>query len=586
MYSDNEFLSQLMREEDILDILEDKTLDLKLRTELLRNFRMIYLDVTISQDKFSEYRSQFCKANETEIIGEGLIKHQDLIVLHFLENLMNISNTKFNTKYEYDLLINELKYLEVIFEQSKTSKVKHFLNYFEKGLILTLKIYLKKVFSICYKMKGGEFLDIYKLVIYILKMKEYLLKNENIVDENIFKSIWKKPDLKNFIKKRFSKGMDEVKRDLLKMQSDSFHPLDYVAVYNIVNKQFFQFVSESKPELETERLSNSVTHVENEKKEQQIKLEDKGLLTTVYEKIIFKLLNIYELNKYRDYIISFLSEIHYDYGTNYRNLLLRFLFFFSKQINTNVKIDENIAKNSHNLILKLLQFDTSVVQNEIQNIYDKSNEVDKSIFLKDLGLLLDYCFKNVISVIFSSYNPSTIKFHDDYYTSCILLKLFKFLCEGHNNFFQGLLMKKIELEFKYLNQLSQLEDKKVTFYNMILLILNKILLISNWDKVKDEEDNEISYFYELFNCLIDFLIEVVQGNITQNFSSLISKKKEKKINDKEDDDDSESIKALPLLLSTVKTILFKDNSNSNLLYKIRKSLCDYLLAFLEEKKCH
>ena len=107
-------------------------------------------------------------------------------------------------------------------------------------------------------------------------------------------------------------------------------------------------------------------------------------------------------------------------------------------------------------------------------------------------------------------------------------------------------MKKIELEFKYLNQLSQLEDKKVTFYNMILLILNKILLLSNWDKVKDEEDNEISYFYELFNWLIDFLIEVVQGNITQNFSSLISKKKEKKINDKEDDDDSESIKALPL----------------------------------------
>jgi len=583
---------------------------------------MVYVDVTINQDQIIEYRSQFCTPNEVE--GDGLIKHEDLKVFFFLEKIMKISNASINTNIEYSVFLNELKNFESIFEMSQNDRPEHYLRYFEKGIILSLKVYLRKVFSVCYLMNGHEFLNIYKLSVYILKMKEYLLNNPHIVEksqkeEKVFDSIWKKQEIKNLIIEKFSdKELKQLQKDLKKIQSETFQPLDYIAVYSIISKHFFGFISNADIDLDNESSINKFSIDKEKQQELYNKLKEKGLLNSQIQERIFDLIICYESYKYNEsYFASNLSTIRSDHGANYKNLLLRFLFFFSKQINTEMNIDENVAKNEHLIILKLLQYDTEGVQKEIKNILECKGGDKKLKNVIDLPFLFDYCFKNIISVIFSSYNPSAIHYHDDYSTSCTLLKLFKNLCEGHNTYFQGLLMKSIVFDFfdqndlirensgiinevneeegddKILGQNQDTKEirkkKKVTFYDMILLILNKILILSHWEKVKDEDDASISYFYEIFVCLMDLLIEVVQGNETKNFSNLLSKNKGKTTNDKEfaiiEEDDSDTIKGLPHFLSSIKLLFFKDNTHSKLIYKIRKYLCDYLITFLEEKKC-
>ena len=142
MFNDNTFLSNFLSEEEIMIILENKMINLKLRTELLRFFRMVYIDVTIDQNKIIEYRSLFCTPNDIE--GEGLIKHKDLIVFLFLEKLMKISDTQFNTNFEYKILLNELRNFQTIFELSQDDNPEHYFYYFENGVYLSLKVYLKK----------------------------------------------------------------------------------------------------------------------------------------------------------------------------------------------------------------------------------------------------------------------------------------------------------------------------------------------------------------------------------------------------------------------------------------------------------
>ena len=588
MFNDNEFLSELLTKDQIMKILNNLSLDLSLRTEIIHYFRMVYMDVTIDKTKLQKYRTVFCM-NDDIFLDRSLIKSDDTKTFQFLEKLLKIGGTEIHSEIEFKILLNELINHETIFEKNIDHPASGFINYLEDGIILPLKVYLKKIFSIIQEMSGSQILDIYKLAVNLLRFKLHLLKNPHIVnittlydqkeltevednisilneDKKVFKKLWKHQKQKSsLIKNKFThEELELVKNDINRMLENTFQPFDYYQLYNIMARHFFNFIKKSKSKslkelfvknskLDDEKINNLIT-----------KYKQEGFLTTEIDQKAFKLISIYQ--NYKEEIMNSsiaenLDENSLEQQVNYKNLLIRYCFKLSHQIGKN--FDEDISKDGNKFLLKLLQNDTNAVQEEIKNLYEK----DKSII--NLEDLFDYFIQNLISVIFSSYNPSAIHFNEDYSNACIIIKIFKYLCEEHNSYFQTLLMTNLKFEIDEINEENRVN--KVTFYDMILFINNKVLSLSGWENSKKEDDS-VKYFYDLFSGLNELLIECVQGNSLENFQNLVNYQ-------------NNEIRALPLFLNTIKNLLFKDKSFSETVYKVRKQLCDYLLSFLEENKC-
>ena len=53
------------------------------------------------------------------------------------------------------------------------------------------------------------------------------------------------------------------------------------------------------------------------------------------------------------------------------------------------------------------------------------------------------CFENILSSIFNQYNPTSLKLLNEYYHACHIIKVFKYLCEANNHYFQKRLMNDI-----------------------------------------------------------------------------------------------------------------------------------------------
>jgi len=607
LFSDNTFLTSVLTCDEIKFFLRNSNLNLNLRTQMLRFYRMVYIDVPISHEQISEYRTEFCINPENDI--KTLKVNDDLKIFVFLERLMKISTPSLNSEHEYEILSYEMKNFDEIVEKSSQKISKCCIDYIEKGLIIPLRVYFNKIFSIAYSMSGNDFLKIYELTYLILHLKKFLLENRELSklveaeeDAGIFKKISDLNQVNNVIiwKKLNAEALIELNKDIEKITDITFQALDYVAVYKVVSKHFFSFIYKPKSKSLASSFSKKISLDED-----QIKLFEESLVLKE-EKRLFNLIINYEQCKL-DYMngafVENLSDIHIQYDKNYRHLLINFLFFISK----NSKFfDESVSKNSNTIILKLLQYDTVQVQNEIMEIY----KTDKNRI--NLNFLVDYFFKHLISVIFISYNPSNISFGDDYHISCTIIKIFKYLCEEHNKDFQKVFLcdlffiytennipdvnyRKTSNAFEFfsdnmLNIIGEKVEKKIMFFDMMLLILNKILLLSGWEKVTADEDNNINYFYDLFSCVIELLVETIQGTDKENFNSLY-KETVKDIEKEENEFTSETlegehmIRVLPSFLNNIKLILFRDVPNSNIIYNVRKELVNFLLAFLEEKAC-
>ena len=88
---------------------------------------------------------------------------------------------------------------------------------------------------------------------------------------------------------------------------------------------------------------------------------------------------------------------------------------------------------------------------------------------------------------------------------------------------------------------------QLNFYDMILFILDKIIIISSWEQAK-EEDEVRDYFYGLFNCMIELLIEIIQGSDASNFNNFFNDEieDEKSGNENKNEKKAENTKNSPL----------------------------------------
>ena len=258
-----------------------------------------------------------------------------------------------------------------------------------------------------------------------------------------------------------------------------------------------------------------------------------------------------------------LHEIHYQFEVNYRNLLFQFLLHRSGDYFNEIYFSDN-----YNLILRLLQYDTGESQKELKTLSQQEN------VLVNLELISDTFFLNLISLILDSYNPSSsVSKSEDYKVAYSFIKILKYLCEEHNNYFQK---KILLLEFNLLG------DKKIRFFDMMLLILIKIMNLAGWDRVKSNENQSIDYFYDIFSSIIELLIEIIQGNLQECFSIIYNNDQ---LNESKSNESESNVNYVSFFLMSIKTILFRDSPEIKIIYNIRKDLIDFLLAFLEEQNC-
>eukprot|EP00340_Litonotus_pictus_P010669 CAMPEP_0170537316 /NCGR_PEP_ID=MMETSP0209-20121228/102640_1 /TAXON_ID=665100 ORGANISM="Litonotus pictus, Strain P1" /NCGR_SAMPLE_ID=MMETSP0209 /ASSEMBLY_ACC=CAM_ASM_000301 /LENGTH=2133 /DNA_ID=CAMNT_0010838791 /DNA_START=300 /DNA_END=6703 /DNA_ORIENTATION=- len=324
--------------------------------------------------------------------------------------------------------------------------------------------------------------------------------------------------------------------------------------------------------------------------------------------LLIELSMIYESQKAdfaKSSIMSILDEIQIQYDLSLSNILLRYLFLVSADNSVELS---TVSRNAYFIIFKLLQYDTLNTQKQMEAIINstalkekKDNEDSKNNVgaIIDFNLLANTFFKNILSVFLSAYNPTGVELKDDYETAYNLVKIFKMMSESSFQFIQGIIVK--ELKFS----LGEAEVK-ITFYDFLLCVAMKIIVMSRWEKLNFEDREESTYLFEIFSAIIELLIEVVQGNSTENMNACLDYQKD--FNEEEEylgidgrsmnlyrmEDNTSNTSSfaqrgklciLPIFIDFVQTIMFDDKNDNIMIYKIRLNLFEFYMAFLEDSNC-
>jgi len=626
-----EFLKVFFTPNDILNILSIITLNIPLRIELIKYFRMIYIDLSIDKNKIEKYRFKFHEEldKEVEEITDGLISVDSMKVFLFLQRLLKVSNYDFNSEesqLEYDLVFFEIKNIRKIIMNAKNYDKKIYMSYIENGIILPIKIYLNKVLSMMMTIHGEGLLKLYRFCYYVLKMKEFIIESNiisNIPEEDKIESVFKEQDIKG------EGALIELKEDIATITNPNFCALNYREIYLYINKHVMSLIEEPTSAELVLYLSEYQKYEEKAKENLKSKLKKSGI--NLEQPLYNEAWEAYEeyVEQKNNFDKSSLKANFDDTLINgeitFRTIVLKYLFFLA----TNKA--EIFEEEGVNMLLKLLKnepdesqiaifYQTEKEENKEANIKSRNkkdltpiNNITslKQKQIEDIYYMAKSCFDNILSSIFSQYNPISIELSDEYYNACHIIKVFKYLCEAHNQHFQKRLMNEITFSIG--------SNAKLNFYDMMLFVLDKIITISSWEQLKGNDEVQ-DYFYALFTCLIELVIEIIRGSDTNNFKNFFNddennedselnisqqiinnekiKKNENEKNDIKDQTKKETNnsqndtnykyekgKALKIFLHNIRKIMFESTSQSEILFSVRKSLMDFLLSFMEEVNC-
>ena len=637
---ETEFLSSILSHEDIIKVLVNNTkLYLPYRIELIKYFRMAYIDVIINKNKMLEYRALLVNTISLDKNDDELFN--DVYRYKFIKSMLSINNNLTILDIEIKLIKNELINYEDVLVNSKVYDIETFLVYFEEGIIKPLLIFINKFMSIIYLMSGYHILNLYELVVYFLKFKLFLYKNSsiynqynryckdalllsnqyNIQDDNnnnnnntlfensknnnkynkiidTFKSLYNFNNIYSMsantstsigqLLKINDEYKDEIEKDLKIMINDSFEVFNYQLIYSIYEKHIENLID--KPEAESMLLYFSKREGNNNSYYQEKKkiIEDSDYVNTLEKKSLLLLLKYENDKSYlsNSAIVETLGEQNILTKTNYRFVLLKSMMFLSTSNKFKGKYTDKLLWN----VFRLLQYDTKESQQELAKLHiEKGNITSANTENINFNYLENYFLSNFLSLIFYSSNPSITQNREDYKNALTVIKVFKYLCEEHNQFFQTLFFTNLnfvysaeiniyEIDENYIIETDNTNKKKntINLFDYMLCILNKILILSKWDQVSfKEEDKDISYYYDLFYAIVELLIEMTQGSEKKNLEYVASCNLTENLN-------SNNRNFLSYCFIELKTLLYNNNNDSVILYKVRIAIIDFVLSFLEE----
>ena len=656
-----EFLSDFFSPREILTILSIITLDIPLRMELIKYFRIIYIDLSIETSKMDEYRYHFNQELDTEVqeIADNFINTDSMKIFLFLQRLLKVSNYTFNSEIsqlEYQLIFFEVKNFKKIIMNAKHCDKKVYNSYIESGIILPIKVYLNKVLSMMMSIRGDGLLQLYRFGYYVLKMKEFIIESNiisNIPEEDRIESVFKDQDF------AAEGSLADVKKDIEYITNPNFIVLNYKEIYLLINKHVMSLIEDPTSSELVLYLSENKKFEEKEKEELKNNLKKNGINL---DKSVYKIAwNAYE--SYNEQKNNFeKSSLKANFDDTFvsgeitlRTIILKYLLFLAKN-KAGIFEEEGV-----NMLLKLLKNEPDESQESIffQNEKEENKNMNikrlkgkdarmniqinpttvpiltgKQSQMEDINYMAKSCFDNILSSIFSQYNPTSLELSDEYYHACHIIKVFKYLCEAHNQYFQKHLMNEITFSISPMT--------KINFYDMMLFVIDKIIVISSWEQAKGNDEVQ-DYYYGLFSCIIELIIEIIRGADSSNFKHFLNEEKEDdnnslireenspikslipspeersnanventnkqfegRKNDREKtiverkpirnttrkrtrrliyDYKYEKGKALKILLNNIKTIMFDNTSENEIIFSVRKNLMEFILSFMEEANC-
>lgn len=706
--NEKDFLCSIFGINDIYFVLKRKSLGIELRKEILKFFRMIYVDVILEKKKMENYLFVMVDKkmpDEPEYVKINSFANSDLNNFYtYLNNLIAINESSSNSDFEFEILKYELISEEEVIEKNKGCEDLLKLEYLIEGIILPLKTHMGKFMSKLNKFTGIEYLKLYELVYYFLNLKNKIIKNENYLSvlklRYCFKDIFQISNLKtveNFIplKKNYSRSeIEELNKDLNTLRNPSFEFYQFEWLVQLYNKHMDSFLIPTKADsLKKEFFKKNQQYEPENISSLEAKLTSLGFLKTSYEKNAFNFIIGY-YNSKRDLsnsgFMSILEDNNLQYSNSYRYLILRSIFYILREEN----FKEEYLRDGFWTLFKLIQYDTEHVQKEVIKL------IEEPVDLVQLKDLIFFFLENLTSIIFTGCNPSISSLNVDYFLAMNIIKVLKYLCEDHNKEFQRIFFKEInllrnnekkhltakEMDINYENQkenserikksdslnsvmianskskneneendneeneneedaqsrhhnfkrahlkskqnsLSENIEKKsnnnlndivnnnqnhdqqsnlnnnhihqnhnknnnhhhhhqvhfnnasesketLSTFELMLDVVNKIIVFAKWNVIEySTEDSNVSYYYDIFSVVMEFLIEMIQGTEAANLDSLLGKKKEKGENDYK----------IVSFLQSIKAILLRDETDSRIVYQVRKDLIDFICAFLEEK---
>ena len=369
---------------------------------------------------------------------------------------------------------------------------KVYMSYIENGLILPIKVYLNKISSMMMTIRGEGLLQLYRFCYYVLKMKEFIIESNiisNIPEEDKLQSVFKDQDFVG------EGGLSDVKKDIEHITNPNFSVLNYREIYVLINKHVMSLIEEPTSSELVLYLSEYKKFEEKEKEVLKNHLKKNGI---DLEKPLYK--NAWEayecyMEQKNNFDKSSLKANFDDTLINgevtLRTIALKYLLFLAKN-KANIFEEEGV-----NMLLKLLKNEPDESQASIflkndkdenkniniKRMKGKENNPNQKTFegenpvitkresqVEDINYMAKSCFENILSSIFNQYNPTSLKLSNEYYHACHIIKVFKYLCEANNQYFQKRLMNDITFSIS--------SSSKLNFYDMMLFVIDKIIVIS------------------------------------------------------------------------------------------------------------
>ena len=561
---------------------------------------------------------------------------------------MNLLEDAFNEKFYY-IIIYELDHIKKNLENIKLNsneKIEYVRNYIENGLLIPIIFYFKKIFTYIHHFSGEEMINLFSLIQKTINLKLFISEfkidfwncytekekninlednqqisleenNENNNSQNYY-TVHKNSSIidgKYFINNKF---IDLTYESLNYIKSNKFSIFDYTSLYQILDKELFSLIKERKELNIAQIFKLKYNKTLNKKRmKNDIKLlfeKNKKYFSKIHKKLL-KALIIYKyskplcLNENNSSLLNILPEITLGYETNYRNLLINILINYGNEIDLN----NEFAEISYFLLFKLLSLQTIEIQNDIKNILGGADNDDLG-FLKEFGNILYY---RIILLVIDFLNPPDKLYQSNYFISCNLIYLFKYLCKEHNNYFQRFFIK--SLSYSYINNsISFFSFKKkddseisysegmnssvesintvndlefnINFYDFFLYILTKIILISNWENnYKNDFHHQNPFLYDLFSSILELLTEIIQGCEPDVLAFLCVNLEEgvkEAIENGKDLEKYKNIDSFEFFIKNIKNILLNEKYNSKFINEIKSNIIHFITSILEEKNCN
>ena len=620
--NENVFLNKVFTCNEILDILKDSSLYLPLRIELIKFYRLAYMDIIIDTQKLKNYVEIFSSEIKTnnQTNSNNFILFQQLLKVN--QDMQTLDNGVILIEYE-------LKNFKQIFKDNENVNKKYILLYFEDCVILPLNVYLNTYVSMIYNFDGYKYIKFYEMIFYLLIVKKHILEQINKIEEDINKNIKNLPSGKDVEKKPYylifkkflKENMDLIKEDIKKMKYlNGIDILNYRLLYDIFIKHSTLYYDiEKSGNLEEMFSKKNGISLEEEIEEKRTEYNQIQFQNEDFKNKLINIILKYEKDKanFSESALSQnLAEKNVIYDATYRQIMLRPIFYlvnnellYLKYRRQNLwhifRLLQCDTGNTQRDILEIIKQDQIKIKKKLNNIGNSNNEdkkkqnnkdssstnikaikkkdtlnslekntlvdidlndikINENQPVVDLEYLLNIFIENLLSTIFRNCNPSPVSENEDYKITYMIIKIFKYMCEEHNVSFQTIFFNEIKINTG---------NVSINVFDLMMCTLQKILIFAQWEQVNYESDEQnISYFYDLFFCMIEFSIEMIQGTSIQNTELIIDKEGHKNENS-----------YFYQFLTQARPVLCNNHNDSEIVYDVRINILSFLQGFIEEK---